>query len=172
MAGMSDLQTVSGLPVRNPRSADLWSRARADYLAGASAPEVCARYGLALSTFRWRASKEGWRRADQPDSPPDAPFAAPPAEAPDDAPLEEAGLRPGETYAGQVELTDTVWLHIQRAIRAGRMVEARGWARIHRDLHAASAQSPSDRAQVEADREKRRADHAANLQRRYAAAGL
>ncbi|GAD57974.1 hypothetical protein [Brevundimonas abyssalis] len=49
-----------------------WAAAKADYLAGGGAPEVCERHGLSLRTFRWRASKEGWRRADQP-----APFIAP-----------------------------------------------------------------------------------------------
>ncbi|WP_262423223.1 hypothetical protein, partial [Brevundimonas denitrificans] len=43
-----------------------WAAAKADYLAGGGAPEVCERHGLSLRTFRWRASKEGWRRADQP----------------------------------------------------------------------------------------------------------
>ena len=52
----------------------LWAAAKADYLAGGSGPEVCERYGLILRTFRDRASKEGWRRADQP-APEPAPAA-------------------------------------------------------------------------------------------------
>lgn len=44
--------------------ADLWARARADYLAGHSAPVVAERYGLSERTVRRRAAVEGWRRAD------------------------------------------------------------------------------------------------------------
>lgn len=45
---------------------DRWSLARADYLAGASAPVVAERYGLSERTLRRRAADEGWRRADAP----------------------------------------------------------------------------------------------------------
>ena len=45
--------------------ADPWTRARADYLAGDSAPVVAERYGLSLRSLRRRAATEGWRRADQ-----------------------------------------------------------------------------------------------------------
>ena len=48
---------------------DLWTAARADYLAGHSAPVVAERYGLSERTVRRRAADEGWRRADRP--PPD-----------------------------------------------------------------------------------------------------
>lgn len=151
---MSDLQTPSGHPVRNPRSAHVWSLARADYLAGAGAPEVCERHGLSLSTFRWRARKEGWRRADQAETPCDAPFTDPVSGAPDRAqagagagsgPLPLDVLRPDESWDAMVELSDIVWLHLQRAIRAGRLIEARGWARVHRDL-IGGAEGPVDRA--------------------------
>jgi hypothetical protein len=43
---------------------EVWAAAREAYLDGASGPEVCARYGLKLGTFRHRAAAEGWRRAD------------------------------------------------------------------------------------------------------------
>lgn len=45
--------------------ADLWTRARADFLAGESAPVVAERYGLSLRSLRRRAAAEGWRRADR-----------------------------------------------------------------------------------------------------------
>jgi hypothetical protein len=45
---------------------ELWTRARADYLAGHSAPVVAERYGLSERTVRRRATVEGWRRADGP----------------------------------------------------------------------------------------------------------
>lgn len=44
---------------------DVWTHARADYLAGASAPVVAERYSLSERTLRRRAAAEGWRRADQ-----------------------------------------------------------------------------------------------------------
>jgi len=46
--------------------ADLWTRARADYMAGHSAPVVAERFGLSERTVRRRAATEGWRRADRP----------------------------------------------------------------------------------------------------------
>jgi len=48
-----------------PPPLDLWTCARADYLAGTSAPVVAERYGLSERTLRRRAATEGWRRADQ-----------------------------------------------------------------------------------------------------------
>lgn len=53
------------IDLENPAPpADLWTRARDDYLNGASAPVVAERYGLTLRTVRRRAAVEGWRRAD------------------------------------------------------------------------------------------------------------
>lgn len=46
--------------------ADVWTRARDDYLNGASAPVVAERYGLSERTVRRRAAGAGWRRADRP----------------------------------------------------------------------------------------------------------
>ena len=45
--------------------ADLWTRARADFLAGESAPVVAERYGLSVRSLRRRAAAEGWRRSDR-----------------------------------------------------------------------------------------------------------
>lgn len=45
--------------------ADLWTRARIDYLAGHSAPVVAERHGLSERTVRRRAATEGWRRTDR-----------------------------------------------------------------------------------------------------------
>ncbi len=52
------------------RSEAVWNRARDACLAGETAAGVCVRFGLGLSTFRARARRCGWRRADQldPDS--------------------------------------------------------------------------------------------------------
>ncbi|MGO4410666.1 MULTISPECIES: hypothetical protein [unclassified Brevundimonas] len=202
---------------RTRRSADLWALARADYLAGGSAPEVCERHDLSLSTFRHRARVEGWRRADQVETPVDAPFTEPPVtyereyDPGDwrnfaeelDRPVPIEGIRPPhddyevhdgfgarpprampatasdhpdfdlqgpsevllEAYATPGELADLAWLNAEQAIRSGRMIEARGWTRIHRDLAATSRHSPETRVahartdllRVEKEKRKERA---------------
>ena len=48
-------------------SKEAWEAAGTAYLAGSTAEEVSAVYGMAVSTFRARAKDEGWRREDQPD---------------------------------------------------------------------------------------------------------
>lgn len=60
----------AGLRIHPPET---WDLARRDYLAGHSGPDVCARYGLGLATFRGRAASGGWRRIDQPAPIPAAP---------------------------------------------------------------------------------------------------
>ena len=130
----------SHLPARTRRSADLWALARADYLAGGSAPEVCERHGLSLSTFRHRARVEGWRRVDQVETPVDAPF------------VYEREYDPGDwhNFAEELDRPPPVEgmrpLNAEHAIRAGRMIEARGWTRIHRDLAATSRHPAEARA--------------------------
>ncbi|GAA0645964.1 hypothetical protein [Brevundimonas lenta] len=44
---------------------EVWAAAKADYLAGLSGAEVCAKHGLGLSSLRRHAASEGWRRLDQ-----------------------------------------------------------------------------------------------------------
>jgi hypothetical protein len=122
-----------------------WAAARADYLAGGGAPEVCERHGLSLRTFRYRASKEGWRRADQP-----APFTAPdtlePAPAAQavqndplvipDAPtgaIRDATEAPAPPLTAS-EMVDKAWAMLQAAMAAGRLIEARGWLRLYKEL--------------------------------------
>lgn len=66
-------------PPKRP-STEVWASARADYLAGISAPVVAERYALSERTLRRRASAEGWRREDlevialDPPPPWDTPF--------------------------------------------------------------------------------------------------
>ncbi len=110
-----------------------WAAAKADYLAGGGAPEVCERHGLSLRTFRWRASKEGWRRADQP-VPSLAPDPAPPQQ---DEPLvipeaTEAPSAPPPLTTSQ--MVDTCWSHVQAAVAAGQLIQARGWLRLYKEL--------------------------------------
>jgi hypothetical protein len=47
-----------------PPEAEVWRRARQDYLGGDSAPVVAERYGLTERSVRRHAAAEGWRRAD------------------------------------------------------------------------------------------------------------
>ena len=115
-----------------------WAAAKADYLAGGGAPEVCERHGLSLRTFRWRARKEGWRRADQP-----APFIAPdpdpppaPAPAPQNEPLviPEAPEAPSGTPLTTSQMVDKCWSYVQAAVAAGQLIQARGWLRLYKEL--------------------------------------
>lgn len=52
-----------------PPEAEVWRRARQDYLGGDTGRVVCERYGLSTRTFERRAADEGWRRVDvRPDA--------------------------------------------------------------------------------------------------------
>ncbi|MFN4296821.1 MAG: hypothetical protein ACK4FB_08255 [Brevundimonas sp.] len=110
-----------------------WAAARADYLAGGSAPEVCERHGLSLRTFRHRAKIEGWRRADQP-----APSLAPdPASASQDEPLVIPDAPTGairDQPLTTLEMVDKCWAMLQAAVAAGQLIQARGWLRLYREL--------------------------------------
>ena len=110
----------------------LWAAAKADYLAGGSGPEVCERYGLILRTFRDRASKEGWRRADQPAPAPaaqNAPLVIP--DAPSGA-IRDGTEQPPPLTAS--EMVDKAWSHVQAAVAAGQLIQARGWLRLYKEL--------------------------------------
>lgn len=100
------------------RSPEVWDRARADYLAGAAAEEVCRRHDLGLSAFRARARRDGWRRVDQPD----------PQAVEDDLDLHGDVDPP--------ELADLAWRRMARAIDQGRATEALRWQRLHALLQA------------------------------------
>ena len=115
-----------------------WAAAKADYLAGGGAPEVCERHGLSLRTFRWRARKEGWRRADQPapvlaPDPGPPPSPAPPAQ---DEPLviPEAPEAPSGTPLTTSQMVDKCWSYVQAAVAAGQLIQARGWLRLYKEL--------------------------------------
>lgn len=120
-----------------PRMADLWAWARDDYLAGETADIVCERHGLSRSQFFERARREGWRRSDLPRS------GGPPAydaEAEAEA-IEAALLLPPAPVAG---LHRRAWAQAERAILAGRRVEAQGWVRLARDLQKLSREEGPD----------------------------
>jgi len=110
-------------PPHNRRSAETWAAARADYLSGASAPEVCERHRLSLSTFRWRARNEGWRRADMGVGSPFIPLDE------DDLDEIDNGLP-----LNAADMSRLAWVNASRAMRQGKLIEARGWTRLHDDL--------------------------------------
>ena len=128
-----------GRPVRDPYdrgggyrrvSEAVWEQARKEYLEGDSCPTVCARHGMAESTFRQRARDERWRRIDQPDP------------EPVDLEAEEAaGLL---DYA---EMARHALVRLNRAVLRGRVAEAGGWMRLHARLldlaRAADATPPA-----------------------------
>jgi len=115
-----------------------WDAARADYLAGETAEAVCERYGMALSTFRARAREDGWRRSDQPDPEPLDPLDM----------AAEVGL---PDYA---DMARQALVRLNRAVHAGRAVEAARWMRLHArllDLAAAPPPPPAPRPEKTPD---------------------
>ena len=115
-------------PRRLTGDARRWAAAKDEYLAGSPAEAVCRRHDLRLSTFRRHAQQQGWRRMDQPepDAPPqqDEPLVIP--EAP------EAPSAPAPLTTSQ--MVDTCWSHVQAAVAAGQLIQARGWLRLYREL--------------------------------------
>ena len=107
-----------------------WAAARDEYLTGSPAEAVCRRHDLRLATFRRRALREGWRRMDQP---PPAPAPAPPSQ---DEPLviPEAPEALSGTPLTAGQMVDKAWSHVQAAVAAGRLIEARGWLRLYKEL--------------------------------------
>jgi hypothetical protein len=99
----------------------VWAHARADYLAGETAQRVCERYDLALSTFRDRAKREGWRRTDIEAEWGDA--------EPVDA--EPRALDPAPPTADMIE---AAWRAVADALNRGRAYEARAFLRLVREL--------------------------------------
>ena len=127
------MSTTRTSPDRNrPLTGDArrWAAARDEYLAGSPAEAVCRRHDLRLATFRRRALREGWRRMDQP---PPVPAPAPPSQ---DEPLviPEAPEALSGTPLTAGQMVDKAWSHVQAAVAAGRLIEARGWLRLYKEL--------------------------------------
>jgi len=95
------------------RSEETWAEARADYLNGFTAGAVCRRHDLGLQALRWRARRDGWRRADQID--------------PD--PLDD-DLSVFEDIEAD-DLADMARLRMAAAVSRGQATEAQRWRRIH-----------------------------------------
>lgn len=108
-------------------SKEAWEAAGTAYLAGSTAEEVSAVYGMAVSTFRARARDEGWRREDQPD----------PLREPIDLEAETADGLPDYGAMAAHAL-----VRLNRALQAGRALEAARWVRLHADLTRMAASPP------------------------------
>lgn len=117
---------------RRSRSPETWAAARADYLAGARAATVCARFDLGLSALRARARREGWRRTDQADPDPVD------AQAPDPDLIEDLDEElEAQGPADLAAMTERASRLADRALGLGRLVEAQGWMRVWRQLRGA-----------------------------------
>jgi hypothetical protein len=106
---------------------EAWEAAGTAYLAGSTAEKVSAVYGMAVSTFRARAKDEGWRREDQPD------------------PLREPIDLEAETAEGLPDygaMAAHALVRLNRALQAGRALEAARWVRLHADLTRMAAAPP------------------------------
>lgn len=134
---MSEQGSGSGHRIR---SEETWAAAREAYLGGASAAEVCERFDLGLSALRTRARGEGWRRRDLDDPDPDLASAEPEDEA-------DPALTPAA-------LAEVAAKRASRAVLAGRLREAQGWTRLHRDWRAMAAEA--DRTERETRLAERR----------------
>ncbi|MBC1182314.1 hypothetical protein HF680_06560 [Brevundimonas sp. WCHBH090558] len=108
-------------------SKEAWEAAGTAYLAGSTAEEVSAVYGMAVSTFRARARDEGWRREDQPN----------PLREPIDLEAETADGLPDYGAMAAHAL-----VRLNRALQAGRALEAARWVRLHADLTRMAAAPP------------------------------
>lgn len=130
------------------RAEELWDQARDAYLAGEAAASVCARFGLTLRTFRARAAKHHWRRADQPPS----------------EPLDYLEDADEDVEIDDAELRRMARSRMAAAARRGLATEALRWARFV-DAVTRHAETDErlvrDRARQEA-RDQHRADHDAN----------
>lgn len=101
---------------------EVWAAAREAYLSGATASQVCRRFGLGKSTFWARAADEGWRRADQ-------------------SPLQPLDYPSGvldDTFAE--DLAGLARSRLAQALAQGRLAETAGWLRVYKTLRDAADQ--------------------------------
>lgn len=104
------------------RSEEIWLQAREDYLRGDSASTVCRRHGLARSTFRGRAARDGWRRADQADPVRSRRIAV-------------VGDLDDMTF---FDFSQMAYMRLQDALMNGRGTECESWLRLYKALVDAS----------------------------------
>ncbi len=152
---LNDRPLYDGRRVRDPYqrgggysriSEDRWDAIQRAYAAGEPGASVCRRFGLARSTLYARARDEGWLRQDQDQTEPlDYGFEADGADEPVDLEAETAaGLCDYGLLAGHARV------RMQRAILAGRGVEAGRWMRLHAQLTAMAQAEEAMKAETEA----------------------
>ncbi len=152
---LNDRPLYDGRRVRDPYqrgggysriSEDRWDAIQRAYAAGEPGASVCRRFGLARSTLYARARDEGWLRQDQAEADPlDHGFEAGETDAPVDLEAETAaGLCDYGLLAGHARV------RMQRAILAGRGVEAGRWMRLHAQLTAMAQAEAAAKAEAEA----------------------
>jgi HAD superfamily hydrolase (TIGR01509 family) len=131
MRGMTDL-APDGHHHHRP---EIWAHAREAYSCGVGAPTVCEQFGLSLSTFRARARREGWRRGDL---------------APDPGAYRTEYDDFEHEVLDAAQMADTAWRMASNAMRRGRLRDAQGWTRLHRDLALQASAEVEARARREA----------------------
>lgn len=123
---------------------EVWAAVRDDYLSGLSGPEACRRHGVTLPALRDRASREGWRRADQP-------WIRPNGLDPEDE-----GVALDDRVGGnldKVEISELWFVAHRRMLRAvlrGDAVGALRWRRVAQAMDAEQAEMERLIAQDEA----------------------
>lgn len=113
---------------RTPAPPEVWEAVRADYLDGMTAEACGRRHGVPVRTLRYRAAREGWRRADTPWVPGNAldPF--------------DEGVQLEEQVEGdldEVELPRLAWVawrRMKRCVLRGDAVGALRWRRVRQAL--------------------------------------
>ena len=138
------MSTTPSPPRRLTGDARRWTAARTEYLAGADPEVVCRRHDIRTATFLRLAGEQGWRRPDPAPAPAvqDDPLVIPEAsQAPSGTP-QPSGLT-------AARMADTAWAMLSAAVAAGRLIEARGWMRLYKELKPI--------AREEADAEQARA---------------
>uniref|UniRef100_UPI0021E517BC hypothetical protein n=1 Tax=Brevundimonas aurantiaca TaxID=74316 RepID=UPI0021E517BC len=155
---LNDRPLYDGRRVRDPYqrgggysriSEDRWDAIQRAYAAGEPGASVCRRVGPARATLYARARDEGWLRQDQAETEPlDYGFEAGEADAPVDLEAETAaGLCDYGLLAGHARV------RMQRAILAGRGVEAGRWMRLHAQLTAMAQAEEAMKAAAKAEAE-------------------
>lgn len=145
---------------------EVWARARADYLSGLSAAQAAARHGLSEGTLRGRATRERWRRIDQPWPEPGAAAA-----------IDDAGRALEVAVGGDLDriepwdLAEVARARMVRAVLAGDGAGALRWRRLQAMMEADHAALDRLIAEDEAEAALRRAAAAAARARACAQAG-
>ncbi len=105
------------------RPETLWAWARQDYADGLTAERICSAYGLAKSTFRTRARREGWRRSD--------------LAASADPDVERLEVEPPPAAPPTPDFVVLAWNQAADAIRRGEAYKARAFMKLHYELKEA-----------------------------------